>query len=55
MAGYVAAGSPQHARTLWSYYSRQVPKSSGKPIFRLLRCHASAGSDEDCSEVFPRS
>jgi spermidine synthase len=55
MAGYVAAGSPQHARTLWSYYSRQVPKSSGKPIFRLLRCHASAGSDEDCSEVFSHS
>jgi hypothetical protein len=55
MAGYVAAGSPEHARTLWGYYSRLVPKVSAKPVFRLLRCHASAGSNEDCSELFPRS
>ena len=52
MAGYVAAGSPQHARTLWGYYSTQVRKNSSKPIFRLLRCHASAGSAEDCSDFF---
>jgi hypothetical protein len=55
MAGYVAAGSPEHARTLWDYYSRQVLRSSSKPVFRLLRCHASAGSDEDCSNVLPQS
>jgi spermidine synthase len=52
MTGYVASGSPEHARTIWGYYSRQIPKSSSKPIFRLLRCHASAGTNEDCSGVF---
>jgi hypothetical protein len=52
MAGYVAAGSPEHARTIWGYYARQIPRSSSKPIFRLLRCHASAGSAEDCSDFF---
>jgi hypothetical protein len=34
MTGYVASGSPEHARTIWGYYSRQIPKSSSKPIFR---------------------
>ena len=52
MAGYVAAGAPGHARTLWGYYSSRIPRSAAKPIFRLLRCHASAGTDEDCAQVF---
>ena len=52
MAGYVAAGSPEHARTIWGYYARQVPRSTNKPVFRLLRCHASAGANEDCAGVF---
>jgi spermidine synthase len=52
MAGYVAAGAPQHARTLWGYYAARIPRSAGKPMFRLLRCHAAAGSDEDCAELF---
>jgi hypothetical protein len=55
MAGYVAAGSPEYARTLWSYYARQIPRSKNKPVFRLLRCHASAGSNEDCSDFFSNS
>jgi len=52
MAGYLAAGAPEHARTLWTYYSARVARSAGKPVFRLLRCHASAGSTEDCAQVF---
>ena len=39
---------PEHARTIWGYYARQMPRSSSKPVFRLLRCHASAGTAEDC-------
>jgi hypothetical protein len=52
MAGYVASGAPEHARTLWGYYAKQIPRGATKPVFRLLRCHASAGSREDCSNVF---
>ncbi|HEV8096735.1 MAG TPA: hypothetical protein VGP71_13465 [Burkholderiales bacterium] len=52
MAGYVAAGAPEHARTVWASYATQIPRGAGKPVFRLLRCHASAGSSEDCAEVF---
>ena len=52
MAGYIAAGAPEHARTLWGSYSRLIPRGAGKPMFRLLRCHASIGSSEDCAVVF---
>jgi hypothetical protein len=54
MAGYVVAGSPEHARTIWGYYSSQIRRAASKPVFRLLRCHASAGTNEDCATVFNR-
>ncbi|HLE67665.1 MAG TPA: hypothetical protein VI730_10995 [Burkholderiales bacterium] len=52
MAGYIAARAPEHARTLWGYYAARIPRSAGKPLFRLLRCHAEPGAVEACAEVF---
>jgi len=52
MAGYIAARAPQHARTLWGYYAARIPSSAGKPVFRLLRCHAESEGAEACAEVF---
>jgi hypothetical protein len=52
MAGYVAARAPQHARTLWGYYAARIPRSAGKPVFRLLRCHAETASGGACAEAF---
>ena len=52
MAGYIAARAPEHARTLWGYYAARIPRSAGKPLFRLLRCHAETGGGEACAELF---
>ena len=42
MAGHIAAGNPQHAKELWNKYEDQI-RGAGKPVFRLLRCHAERG------------
>ncbi|MBI2753246.1 MAG: spermidine synthase [Betaproteobacteria bacterium] len=52
MAGYLAARAPQHARTLWGYYAARIPRSAGKPLFRLLRCHAESGDGGACAGIF---
>ena len=52
MAGYLAAGAPQHARTLWGYYAARLPRSAGTPLFRLLRCHAERASADACAAAF---
>jgi predicted membrane-bound spermidine synthase len=52
MAGYLAAGAPQHARTLWGYYAERIQRSAAKPLFRLLRCHAERGDAAACAAAF---
>jgi len=42
MAGHIAAGNPQGARELWNQHQGQI-RGAGKPVFRLLRCHAERG------------
>jgi predicted membrane-bound spermidine synthase len=52
MTGYIAAGAPQHARTLWGYYVERIQRSAAKPLFRLLRCHAERGDAAACAAAF---
>jgi len=52
MTGYLAAGYPEHARLLWEYYARRLPRAAGTPVFRLLRCHAARGEASSCAALF---
>ncbi|MGH8704973.1 MAG: hypothetical protein ACREUO_06090, partial [Burkholderiales bacterium] len=52
MSGYLAAGAPQHARTLWERHAGQIARSAGKPVFRLLRCQAERGDAQACAAAF---
>jgi spermidine synthase len=52
MSGYIAAGAPQHARTLWGYYAERIPRSASRPVFRLLRCHAERADPAACAAAF---
>ncbi len=40
MSGYLGAGAPQPALALWQAQSEKLPRALGKPLLRLLRCHA---------------
>ncbi len=51
MAGHIAAGNPQAAKDLWTKYADQI-RGAGKPVFRLLRCHAERGDAAACSAAF---
>ncbi len=51
MAGYLAAGEPQRAKELWHKYEDQL-RNPGKPLFRLLRCHAARGDYAACAATF---
>jgi spermidine synthase len=51
MAGHIASGSPQRARELWKKYEEHT-RGAGKPVFRLLRCHAERGDDTACAAAF---
>jgi predicted membrane-bound spermidine synthase len=51
MAGHIAAGNPQRAKELWNKYEDQI-RGAGKPVFRLLRCHAERGDDAACAAAF---
>ena len=42
MAGHIGAGDPQRAKDLWKKHADQI-RGAGKPVFRLLRCHAERG------------
>jgi spermidine synthase len=58
MTGYLAAGGPRPAKDLWKKYADQI-RDGGKPVFRLLRCHAErgAGGEMDaaaCAAAFAR-
>jgi len=52
MTGYLAAGYPDHAQTLWRYYASRISAAASGPAFRLLRCHAQRGAAEGCAAVF---
>jgi len=49
MSGYLAARAPQQALALWQQQAGRIPRTIGKPAFRLLRCHADPG---DCAGEF---
>ena len=51
MTGHIAAGNPQRAKDLWEKYEDQI-RGAGKPVFRLLRCHAERGDDAACAAAF---
>lgn len=44
MSGSIAARQPQQALTLWQQQASKIPRAVGKPVFRLLRCHAQPAS-----------
>lgn len=54
MAGHIAAGDPARAMDLWKKYADQI-RDAGRPVFRLLRCHAARGERGDnasCAAAF---
>ena len=51
MTGHLAAGNPQQAKELWKKYEDQI-RGAGKPVFRLLRCHAERGDYAACAAAF---
>jgi predicted membrane-bound spermidine synthase len=51
MAGHIAAGNPQRAKELWNSYEDQI-RGAGRPVFRLLRCHAERGDEAACAAAF---
>ena len=52
MAGYIAAGQPQRAKALWNEHEDRM-RNAGKPVFRLLRCHAERGDGAACAAASP--
>ena len=51
MAGYLAAGQPGEARALWLRHESGL-RNIGRPLLRLLRCHAEAGDRRACAAAF---
>ncbi|MBC7803095.1 MAG: hypothetical protein H7Y16_04380, partial [Candidatus Parcubacteria bacterium] len=51
MAGHIGAGNPQRAKELWATYEDRI-RAGGKPVFRLLRCHAERGDNAACAAAF---
>jgi spermidine synthase len=51
MTGHLVAGHPQAARALWDTQAIEL-RNSGKPLLRLLRCHAQRGEPGDCADAF---
>ncbi|TAK45719.1 MAG: spermine synthase [Betaproteobacteria bacterium] len=52
MSGYLAARAPQRALALWQAQSQKLPRALGKPLLRLLRCHAQPGDAANCAAAF---
>jgi|CXWL01.1.fsa_nt_gi spermidine synthase len=48
MTGHIAAGAPLRATDLWKKHEEHI-RGAGRPVFRLLRCHAERAS---CSAAF---
>ncbi len=51
MTGYIAAGEPLRAKALWEQNLDQIG-GAGRPVFRLLRCHAERGNEAACAAAF---
>jgi len=51
MAGHIAAGDRQRAKELWDSHEDRI-RGAGRPVFRLLRCHANPGDEADCAAAF---
>jgi spermidine synthase len=51
MTGHLAAGAPLQAKALWQKQETEL-RGLGKPVLRLLRCHAEPGNDAACAAVF---
>jgi hypothetical protein len=51
MAGHIAAGDRRRAKELWNTHEDQI-RGAGKPVFRLLRCHADPGDEAACAAAF---
>jgi hypothetical protein len=50
MAGHVAAREPARAAEIWDQNSPRLPRHVlGRPVFRLLRCHAARSG---CAAAF---
>jgi hypothetical protein len=55
MAGAIASGDAKRARTLWEHYAPSLPlAATGRPLMRLLRCHAARGEQAECAAAFAR-
>ncbi|TAK44605.1 MAG: spermidine synthase [Betaproteobacteria bacterium] len=52
MSGYLAARAPQQALALWQAQADKLPRARGKPLLRLLRCHAEPGGGANCAGAF---
>jgi spermidine synthase len=51
MAGHLGADRPQAARALWDRQEKEL-RNLGRPLFRLLRCHAEAAGADACAAAF---
>ncbi len=51
MAGHLALADPAAARKLWDAYGEQV-RNAGRPVLRLLRCHADPAGCEAAFKPF---
>jgi spermidine synthase len=51
MAGHLAARRPQRAKALWERHAQGL-RDLGRPLLRLLRCHAETGGAQACAATF---
>ncbi|HEX2199413.1 MAG TPA: hypothetical protein VHG88_12460, partial [Burkholderiales bacterium] len=51
MAGHLAVGERAAARKLWEAYGPQL-RARGRPVLRLLRCHADPVGCEAAFKAF---
>ena len=52
MAGFLAAGEPERAATLWQDHAPLLKRGAEAPAFRLLRCHAERRGAQACADAF---
>jgi hypothetical protein len=51
MAGYLGAGKRAQAKLLWDRQEKEL-RNPGRPLLRLLRCHAEPAGTEACAAAF---
>ena len=52
MAGSIASGASQNARTAWQQHAERIGQAARSPAFRLLRCHAETAGATACAAPF---